>query len=72
MHAGLTGGKTRALLDMDQREARDTFVFGQNGATGSITDERERQAIIVAAENAPGVKAVDDHLAWIDTQAKAL
>jgi hypothetical protein len=56
-------------------EARDTFVFGQNGATGSITDERderERQAIIVAAENAPGVKAVDDHLAWIDTQAKAL
>jgi hypothetical protein len=60
---------------MDQREeriARDTFVFGQNGATGSITDERERQAIIVAAENAPGVKAVDDHLAWIDTQAKAL
>ena len=34
---------------------------------GSITDERERQALIVAAENVPGVKAVKDHLAWIDT-----
>lgn len=33
---------------------------------GSITDERERRALIVAAENIPGVKAVKDHLAWID------
>ena len=32
---------------------------------GTITDERERPAIVVAAENAPGVKAVKDHLAWI-------
>jgi CBS domain-containing protein len=34
---------------------------------GAITDERERQALIVAAENVPGVKGVRDHLAWIDT-----
>jgi CBS domain-containing protein len=34
---------------------------------GAITDERERQALIVAAENVPGVKMVRDHLAWIDT-----
>jgi CBS domain-containing protein len=34
---------------------------------GTITDERERQALIVAAENVPGVKTVRDHLAWIDT-----
>lgn len=34
---------------------------------GSITDERQRQALVVAAENTPGVKAVRDHLAWIDT-----
>jgi osmotically-inducible protein OsmY len=34
---------------------------------GSITDERERQALIVAAENVAGVKTVKDHLAWIDT-----
>jgi CBS domain-containing protein len=33
---------------------------------GSITDERERQALIVAAENIPGVKSVRDHVAWID------
>ena len=33
---------------------------------GMITDERERKAIVVAAENAPGVKAVNDRLAWVD------
>jgi CBS domain-containing protein len=33
---------------------------------GTITDERERQAIVVAAENISGVKAVRDHLVWID------
>lgn len=33
---------------------------------GTITDERERQALIVVAENIPGVKGVKDHLAWID------
>jgi CBS domain-containing protein len=33
---------------------------------GTITDERVRPALIVAAENVPGVKAVHDHLAWVD------
>jgi len=33
---------------------------------GVITDERERQAFIVAAENVPGIKAVRDHLAWVE------
>lgn len=33
---------------------------------GTITDERMRQALIVAAENVPGVKGVKDHLAWVD------
>src|SRR5262249_16651947 len=33
---------------------------------GSILDERKRQALIVVAENAPGVKAVHDRLAWLD------
>jgi len=33
---------------------------------GVITDDRERQAFRVAAENVPGVKAVNDHLAWIE------
>lgn len=36
---------------------------------GTITDERERAAIKVAAENAPGVKAVNDHLAWVDAMS---
>ena len=33
---------------------------------GTITDERERQALIVAAENVSGVKRVRDHLVWIE------
>jgi CBS domain-containing protein len=32
----------------------------------ALTDERERQALIVAAENVPGVKAVHDHMVWIE------
>jgi CBS domain-containing protein len=34
--------------------------------SGALTDERERQAIRVAAENIPGVKKVEDHLVWIE------
>ena len=33
---------------------------------GLIIDERQRQALKVAAENIPGVKAVKDHLAWVE------
>ncbi len=33
---------------------------------GTITDERERQACIVAAENVAGVRAVHDHLTWVE------
>jgi CBS domain-containing protein len=39
---------------------------GVVGLWGVITDERERQAFIVAAENVPGVKAVHDHLTWVE------
>ena len=39
---------------------------GVVGLWGSIMDERERQAMIVAAENVPGVKQVRDHLVWIE------
>lgn len=44
-------------------------VVVQNGMVdlwGTITDEREREAIIVAAQNIPGVKDVRDHLVWIE------
>jgi CBS domain-containing protein len=33
---------------------------------GSILDERDRQALRVLAENTPGVKAVKDHLVWVE------
>jgi len=36
---------------------------------GTITDERERSALVVAAENVPGVKKVQDNLAWIDAMS---
>ena len=31
-----------------------------------IVDERQRKALKVAAENIPGVKAVNDHLVWVE------
>jgi len=33
---------------------------------GVIIDDRQRDALKVAAENIPGVKAVKDHLVWIE------
>ncbi len=44
-------------------------VVVRNGVVdiwGTITDERKRRALIVAAENVPGVKRVNDHVAWIE------
>lgn len=34
--------------------------------SGVITDERSRQAALVAAENVTGVRKVHDHLVWIE------
>jgi CBS domain-containing protein len=53
-----------------QTWAPEINVVVRNGVVelwGIISDERERQAFVVAAENVPGVKRVHDHLAWIDT-----
>jgi CBS domain-containing protein len=33
---------------------------------GVILEEKERQALRVVAENTPGVRAVEDHLVWIE------
>jgi CBS domain-containing protein len=33
---------------------------------GVITDDRERQGLIVTAENVPGVKRVRDNLVWVE------
>jgi CBS domain-containing protein len=37
--------------------------------SGVITEERARQATIVAAENVTGVRKVHDHLCWVDTMS---
>lgn len=60
---------------IDALEKNDWCPFGLNvivkagvvHLSGVITEERARQAAIVAAENVQGVKAVHDHLCWIDT-----
>ena len=36
---------------------------------GIITDDRQRNAAVVAAKNVPGVKEVYDHLCWVDTMS---
>ena len=33
---------------------------------GTITDERERQVCVATAENVAGVRAVHDHLVWVE------
>ena len=35
--------------------------------SGSLLDERARQAAVVAAENVEGVRKVHDHLCWVDS-----
>jgi CBS domain-containing protein len=37
--------------------------------SGVITEERARQAAVVAAEDVEGVKKVHDHLCWVDTMS---
>jgi CBS-domain-containing membrane protein len=39
---------------------------GKVQLTGLLSDERQRHALRVAAENIPGVKDVEDNLIWID------
>lgn len=61
------------LITEIQREqwapAAITNVVVRDGVVdlwGLIVDERQRNALKVAAENIPGVKAVKDHLVWIE------
>lgn len=43
-----------------------TVKDGVVDLSGIIWDEREREALKVAAENVTGVKAVQDHLTWVE------
>jgi CBS domain-containing protein len=43
-----------------------TVADGIVGLDGVILEEKEREALRVAAENVPGVKAVEDRLVWVE------
>jgi CBS domain-containing protein len=43
-----------------------TVANGVVALNGVILDEKERQALRVAVENVPGVRAVEDHLVWVE------
>ena len=49
-------------LDLINVIVRDRIVELQ----GTITEDSARQAMVVAAENVPGVRAVHDHLVWVE------
>ena len=62
--------RDRILVALGQEHwAPKANVVVKNGIAelwGALTDERERQALIVAAENISGVKEVHDHLVWVE------
>ena len=43
-----------------------TVADGIVGLDGVILEEKERDALRVAAENVPGVRAVEDRLVWVE------
>jgi hypothetical protein len=43
-----------------------TVKDGVVDLNGVVLEEREREALRVVAENVAGVKAVEDHLVWIE------
>lgn len=46
-----------------------TNIVVRNGVVelwGTVFDERQREALKIAAENIPGAKAVKDHMVWIE------
>jgi osmotically-inducible protein OsmY len=52
-----------------QKWAPDIKVEVRDGIvelSGVITNEKERQGLIVLVENVPGVKEVHDHLVWVE------
>jgi CBS domain-containing protein len=63
--------RERLLADLKNQpwapvEAIDITVRdGVVTLSGVITDDRQRPALCIAAENVPGVKKVEDRLAWL-------
>jgi CBS domain-containing protein len=64
--------RARILADLEKtdwapREGLTiTVAAGVVRLDGVILDEHEREALRVAAENVPGVKAVEDRLVWVE------
>jgi CBS domain-containing protein len=64
--------RERLLAEMQKElwaPAAMTNVVVRDGVVelwGVIIDERQRQALKIAAENIPGVKAVKDHMVWVE------
>jgi hypothetical protein len=42
---------------------------GNVDLSGTIVDEREREGIRVLVENVPGVRAIHDHIVWVEPQS---
>jgi osmotically-inducible protein OsmY len=65
--------RKRILAEIDQQpwgprgSVEVTVIDGVVALDGTIMDERARTALRVAAENVPGVRAVHDHLTWVDS-----
>jgi len=59
-----------AIIDKEPWGPRFSIdVSVDNGVVhlnGTVTDDRERTALTVAAETVPGIKSVHDHLLWVE------
>jgi CBS domain-containing protein len=70
--------RTRLLTDLAKEPWAPVALIDvvvRNGVVdlwGTITEERQRQALIAAAENVPGAKAVHDHLGWVEVMPGVL
>jgi CBS domain-containing protein len=64
--------RERLLTELNQERLAPSGlvdIIVRNGTVelwGTILDERKRRALILAAENLPGVKAVRDHLVYVE------
>jgi CBS domain-containing protein len=66
--------RDRILAEMDKLPWRPAGVSvlvrdGNVDLSGTIMDEREREGIKVLVENVPGVRALHDHIVWIEPQS---
>ncbi len=69
---GDTAIRERLLAEMQKEQwapVATTNIVVHDGVVelwGAIIDERQREALKVAAENIPGVRAVKDHMVWVE------